>query len=63
MPGGILEELERDGVIIVRMQQPFPANNFRYYPSIGRLPEDWQDQLKAALQQWAQKIARESEAP
>ncbi len=63
MPGGILEELERDGVVILKIQQPFPAKNFRYYSYIGLLPEIWQDKLKAALQKWAQKIARESEAP
>jgi hypothetical protein len=63
MPGGILEELERDGVVIIKMPKPFPAKNFRYYNYIGLLPESWQDKLRDALRQLAEKIARESEAP
>jgi len=63
LPGGILEELERDGVVILKQQKPFPAKNFRYYDYIGLLPEVWQDELKNALQQWGKKITRESEAP
>jgi len=63
MPGGILEELERDGVVILRIQRSFPANDFGNYAYIGLLPEIWQDRFRTALQQWAQKIARESEAP
>jgi mRNA-degrading endonuclease toxin of MazEF toxin-antitoxin module len=63
IPGGILEELERDGVVILRKSRSFPAKNFRYYDYIGLLPEAWQDKLKHALQQWGEKITRESEAP
>lgn len=63
MPGDILKGLERDGVVILRFQRPFPAKNFRYYDYIGLLPEIWQDKLKGALQQWEEKIARDSEAP
>ncbi len=63
MPGGILGELERDGVVILKIQRPFPAKNFRYYDYIGLLPEAWQDKLKDALQRLEEKITRESEAP
>ncbi len=63
IPGGILGGLERDGVVILRTQRPFPAKNFRYYDYIGLLPEAWQDKLKDALQRLAEKITRESEAP
>ena len=63
MPGGILQELGRDGVVILKMQRAFPAKNFRYYDYIGLLPEVWQDKLKYALQQLGDKITRESEAP
>ena len=63
IPGGILEELERDGVVILRIQRAFPAKKFRYYDYIGLLPEVWQDKLRDALQQWGEKITRESEAP
>lgn len=59
MPGGILPELERDAVVILNIQRPFPAKNFRYYKFIGHLPDAWQNKLRDALQ----KIARESEAP
>lgn len=63
IPGGILEELGRDGVVILKVQRPFPAKNFRCYDYIGLLPEVWQDELKNALQQLEEKITRESEAP
>lgn len=63
IPGGILEELERDGVVILKLQRSFPANNFRFYDYIGLLPDVWQDKLKVALLQWEEKITRESEAP
>ncbi len=63
IPGGILEELERDGVVILKIQRSFPAKNFRFYDYIGLLPEVWQGNLRNALQQWGEKITRESEAP
>jgi len=64
MPGGILEGLERDGIILLKIQRPFPISNFRGYKSIGTLPSIWQDKLRDVLLQLArEKIARESEAP
>jgi hypothetical protein len=63
LPGGILNGLERDGVVILKIQRPFPAKNFRDYDYIGLLPEVWQDKLKYALLQLEEKITRESEAP
>lgn len=64
MPGGILDGLERDGIILLKIQRPFPISNFRGYKYIGTLPSIWQDKLRDVLLQLArEKIARESEAP
>lgn len=63
LPAGIVEGLDRDGVIVLNRRQPFAAAAFRQYRYIGRLPEPWQERLRAALLAEGHRIAFASEAP
>lgn len=63
MPAGILEELDRDGLLVLDRRQPFLAIRFKSYRLIGHLPEAWQRRLREALQAEGYRITRESEEP
>jgi hypothetical protein len=63
LPADVVDGLDRDGVIVLNRRQPFPAASFGHYRYIGRLPEPWQQRLRAALLAEGHRIARASEAP
>lgn len=63
MPAGVLEELDRDGLLILDRRQPFLATRFKSYQLIGHLSEAWQRRLREALMAEGYRIARESEEP
>ena len=60
IPAGRVPNLERDGVVLLRLSRPFPVANFRHYRFIGILPEDLQQRLRAGLDQRSRRVAKES---
>jgi len=63
MPAGVLEDLERDGVILLDRARVFQVTRFAAFRYIGTLPTEWQERLRLALAAIGERVARESEAP
>ena len=63
LPAGVVDGLDRDGVILLKNRQTFIAADFRDYRYAGNLTREWQHQLRAELDTQAWHIGRESEEP
>jgi hypothetical protein len=63
MPGGVVSELDKDGVFLLDIPQSFSAVNFRRYKYIGLLPEEWRRKLRAALDPRIRDVNTESSKP
>ena len=48
-PAGILDGLDRDGIILTSVRRPFNVKKFRDYRYEGQLPEEWQVKLRKLL--------------
>lgn len=51
-PGGILPDLTKDGVILVKLRRSFSAEKFREFEYIGRLSDDWINELKKSIKMY-----------
>ena len=58
-PANLVPGLDRPGRILLHLRRPLPVSNFRAYDKMGRLPDEWCEQLRLALAAIADALLHE----
>jgi mRNA-degrading endonuclease toxin of MazEF toxin-antitoxin module len=58
-PADVVPGLDRSGRILLHLRRPLPISNFRNYDKIGRLSDEWCEQLRQALAAIADALPHE----
>jgi hypothetical protein len=62
-PAGVIDEWDRDGVILLSMRRSLLAKDFAFYRQARDLPPEWQEKLRIELAKRVADIATQSEEP
>lgn len=60
-PAGVLQRLDRDGLILLTVRHPLHSSSLQQYEYIGLLPDAHREQLRRALDALKRRVAMRSQ--
>jgi hypothetical protein len=62
-PAGVIAGLNEEGCIVFSRRQKFFPRDFADFHHVGKLPDDWCQRLRHAIDEWGKNVALQSEEP